>query len=363
MAAATGTDTRAGVAVAVLRAAVGGAPAAVIELTTVADDEAVFHIDGEAVVHRGLQPATGYELHGMAFETLPRPPGLRLATVATVNDVHFGETECGVLEGLAVGPVLRSPAGDPPYPDTMNAAAVAEITSLGPDAVVAKGDLTASGSVAEFEAFLACYEPVFGDRLHYVRGNHDGYNGQSFAADHAPFAVTLPGVTLAVLDTVVPGRSSGQVSAAQLDWLDALGAAADRPVLVFGHHHVWVPGSADRPPGYFGINPDDSERLVEVVARRPTLVAYLAGHTHRNRVRRCATTGEVPFVEVACVKDFPGTWAEYRVFEGGILQVHRRISSPAALAWSEKARALFGGLYPAYAFGRLDERCLPIWPR
>ena len=36
------------------------------------------------------------------------------------------------------------------------------------------------------------------------------------------------------------------------------------------------------------------------------------------------------------MKDFPGSWAEYRVFEGGILQVHRRLSSSAALAWSEK---------------------------
>ncbi|MEO6120551.1 MAG: metallophosphoesterase [Acidimicrobiales bacterium] len=352
---------------AVLGSVVGGRAErrpgrSVIELTTVADDEAVFHIDGEAVSHGDLQPATEYVFHGETFTTLPRPPGRRLATVATVNDVHFGETECGVLEGLAVGPVLRSGPDEVPYPDVMNAAAVVEIATARPDAVVAKGDLTSSGSVQEFEAFLACYGPAFGDRLHYVRGNHDGYNGQSFA-DHAPFSVTLPGVILAVLDTVIPGRSAGQVSAAQIDWLDTLGAQADRPVMVFGHHHLWVPGSPSRPPGYFGINPDDSERLVDVVVRRSALVAYLAGHTHRNRVRRCPATGDTPFVEVACVKDFPGSWAEYRVFEGGILQVHRRISSPSALAWSEQARALFGGLYPSYAFGRLDERCFPIWPR
>ena len=91
-----------------------------------------------------------------------------------------------------------------------------------------------------------------------------------------------------------------------------------------------------------------------------TLVGYFAGHTHRNRVRRFAATGEVPWVEVASVKDFPGSWAEYRVFDGGILQIHRRISSPAALDWSERTRALFGGLYPSYAFGRLEDRCFPI---
>ncbi|MGH9164104.1 MAG: metallophosphoesterase family protein [Acidimicrobiales bacterium] len=330
------------------------------ELTTVADDEAVFHIDGEAVRHTGLEPDTDYQRHGVAFRTLPRPPGARLATVATVNDVHFGETECGVLEGLAVGPVLRSEPGQAPYPDTMNAAAVAEISAIRPDAVVAKGDLTSKGSTAEFEAFLACYGPAFGDRLHYVRGNHDAYGGQRLAADHAPFSVELPGVTLAVMDTVVDGRSGGQVSAGQLEWLDELGARADRPVLVIGHHHVWMASTANRPMEHFGIKPDDSEALAAVVARRPALVAYLSGHTHRNRVRRNPATGEVPWIEVACVKDFPGSWAEYRIFEGGILQVHRRLSSPEALAWSERTRVMFAGLYQAYAFGRLSDRCLPI---
>jgi hypothetical protein len=71
----------------------------------------------------------------------------------------------------------------------------------------------------------------------------------------------------------------------------------------------------------------------------------------------------VPTVEVGCVKDFPGTWAEYRVFEGGILQVVHRISAPDALAWSERCRGLyadFGLDYAAYALGRLEDRCFPI---
>ena len=168
-------------------------------------------------------------------------------------------------------------------------------------------------------------------------GNHDAYYGETFAAD-APVEVELPGVALAVLDTVDPDRTRpGQVSAEQLEWLDELGAPS-RPA-----------GAGLRPPPrveprarhtapttYFGINPDDSEALVEVFARRPALVGYFAGHTHRNRVRRFPATGDVPWVEVACVKDFPGAWAEYRVFEGGILQVHRRISAPEALAWTEQ---------------------------
>ena len=68
----------------------------------------------------------------------------------------------------------------------------------------------------------------------------------------------------------------------------------------------------------------------------------------------------VPSVEVGCVKDFPGTWAEYRVYEGGVMQVVHRISSPEALSWSDRCRVIysdFGIDYETYALGSLAERC------
>jgi 3',5'-cyclic AMP phosphodiesterase CpdA len=287
--------------------------------------------------------------------TLPRPPGKLLSVVATVNDVHFGETECGLIEELDVGPVLSVEPGERPYPETMNEAAIEEIRHLDPVAVVAKGDLTTHGSGAEYQAFLDRYSGAFGERLHHVRGNHDAKD-ETFA-DTAVQEVTLAGATLAILDTSIPHRSSGRVTAEQLDWLDELGGRADRPVIVFGHHHPWDPASAQRPDDYFGINPDDSERLIAVLARHPVVAGYFAGHTHRNRVRYFAEIPDVPIVEVASVKDFPGSWAEYRIFEGGILQIHRRISSRQALDWTDRTRAMFHGLYAEYSFGTLADRC------
>jgi 3',5'-cyclic-AMP phosphodiesterase len=326
-----------------------------LELTTVADDEAVL-FDGMRVVRlEGLSPDTSYEHEGVEFRTLTRPGGELLAVVATVNDLHFGEVECGRIDGLDIGPVLTAEAGADPYPEVMNRAAAAEIAEREPDAVVAKGDLTSGGTRAEYQAFLDCYQTPFGDRLYWVGGNHDGRLGPRPSIE-----INLPGVTLAVLDTMIPGSASGQVTEDQLEWLDELGARADRPVLVFGHHHAFDPASHTRPATYFGIKPDDSDRLIEVVARRPRLVGYFAGHTHRNRACRFEATGGVPWVEVACVKDFPGTWAEYRVYEGGILQVSRRIARPDALAWSERCRSMLAGLYPLYAFGDLPDRCFPI---
>ena len=83
---------------------------------------------------------------------------------------------------------------------------------------------------------------------------------------------------------------------------------------------------ASAAPDYFGIDPDASDALTAVMLRRPAIVAYTAGHTHRHRVRLAG--GVIPSIEVGCVKDFPGTWAEYRVHDGGILQVVHRISTP-----------------------------------
>ena len=331
------------------------------ELTTIADDEAVFFDGADILRYDGLSPDTAYERHGTAFRTLPRP-GELLCRFATVNDAHFGELECGVLEGFDLGPVFSVADGAEPYPELMNRGAIAEMSAIEPAAVIAKGDLTTHGTVEEYEAFLAAYATAFGERLYHVRGNHDGYHGETFASE-APIVVDVPGVRLAILDTVIPLHTTGQVTAEQLDWLDSIAAESERPVLVFGHHHPWSPDSAHREAGYFGINPDDSERLVAVVARRSNILGYFAGHTHRNRVRQFRATGDVPWVEVACVKDFPGTWAEYRVFEGGILQIHRRISSADALAWTEQTREMFGGLYPSYAFGTLDDRCFAVLPR
>jgi len=328
------------------------------EVTTVGPDLAVVHAGTTVRRYEGLAPDTDHELDGVAVRTLPHPGGELLARFATVNDVHFGESRCGVVEGHedTVGPVFESAPGDDPYPLTMNRAVVAEIEALGVDAVFAKGDLTADGTDEQYRAFLDTYEAAFGDRLVHVRGNHDAYLGQTYAAWPLQRR-DLPGATVVLLDTSIPRRASGGVTDEQLAELDRIAADADRPVVVLGHHHAWDPASVERPDTYFGIHPDRSELLVELCARRPAIVGYAAGHTHRNRVRRFAPTGAMPWAEVACVKDFPGAWAEYRVYEGGVVQMVHRASSPAALDWTERTRQMFWGSYGEYAFGRLEDRC------
>ncbi|MGH9121476.1 MAG: metallophosphoesterase family protein, partial [Acidimicrobiales bacterium] len=291
------------------------------------------------------------------FTTMPRPPGQRLATVATVNDVHFGEVKCGQLEGLDLGPILQSEPDEDPYPWIMNRAAVAEISALSPDAVVAKGDLTSTGAPEEYDEFEACYRPTFGDRLHIVAGNHDVWGPRPAFASLRLQEVVVPGAVLAIIDTSEPGEIGGVMNADTLEWLDDLATRADRPVLVFGHHPCWEAGAADYWMGVeAALDQESTTGLAELIGRRKSILGYFAGHTHRNRVRHLPASGDVPLVEVACVKDYPGSWAEYRIFEGGVVQVHRRLSSPEALSWSERCREMFSGLYPSYAFGALEDR-------
>lgn len=135
-----------------------------------------------------LVPATRYEHRGIAFTTLPRPAAPLHIRVATVNDVHFGETEPGRIGADDRGPIMRAAPGNKPYPELMNTAAVAELLDTDRQsplaAVIVKGDLTADGSAEQFGAFEECCHAAFGERLFAVRGNHDCVFGQSdFAGD------------------------------------------------------------------------------------------------------------------------------------------------------------------------------------
>lgn len=329
-----------------------------LELTTIGPDFAVFHAGLE--VHRvdGLAAGSRHEILGHEFKTLPRN-GELLCRFATVNDVHLGETECGIIDGLDIGPVLGRGPDEEPHPELMSRCAIAEMSAIDPAVVLVKGDLTSDGTVEQYERFLSLYEPAFGGGLVHVRGNHESYGGGDLDAIPTQ-EVVLPGVHIALIDTSAAGRAGGELRSEQLEWLDDLADRADRPVLVFGHHHPWSPDSRQRPTAYFGIEPASSERLVAVVARHPNIHGYFCGHTHRNRMRWFTETGAFPWVEVSAVKDFPGVWAEYQVYEGAILQIVHRISDPEALSWTEQTRHMFAGTYGSYSLGSLGERCFDI---
>ena len=105
--------------------------------------------------------------------------------------------------------------------------------------------------------------------------------------------VDLPGVTLAVLDTTDPGNDAGPGRRPTSS--SGSTSSPPRPTGRCSCSATTTCGAPTRSSGrddYFGINPDDSDALVDVVARRPGILGYFAGHTHRNRVRRFSRTGD-----------------------------------------------------------------------
>ena len=299
-----------------------------------------------------LQPSTSYIDGELDFETGP-DLGELLSVVVTMNDVHFGELECGKVNGATEG-VLSVDPGTTPYPERMNRSACADAIALHPDAVIVKGDLTSFGTMEEFGQFLECYEGAFGSRLTYVRGNHDSFPGLDYASWPLQL-VDVPGLRVVLLDTSRRGEVGGFLDDGQLTALDEAAASTESTVIVMGHHPIVLKNVPS--DGHRNLNPSDSQLLLDAMLRHENVVAYAAGHTHR--CRKIDVDG-IAMIEVAAVKDFPGAFAEYQVYEHGIVQLIHRASARDAVEWAERTREMFAGLYGPYAMGTLADRSFTL---
>jgi hypothetical protein len=164
-----------------------------------------------------------------------------------------------------------------------------------PDAVVVTGDLTDCGLVEEYRV-LAEQLARLPMPVHLILGNHDRRDTfravfgdtEGAAPGFTGFDVTVAGVRLIGLDTVVPGAAFGILCDVRLDDLEArLAARPDVPTLIAMHH----------PPVACGIGHMDrialmegAERFAEIVARHPNIERVLAGHHHRPIQSRFAGT-------------------------------------------------------------------------
>ena len=176
-----------------------------MELTTVADDEAVLH-DGTArsAATTGLAPDT--DVRARRASSSARSPRRR----ASASPRSPRSTTCTSARPSAASsrasrrPDLHDGAGREPYPEVMNRGAIAEIAALDPDVVVVKGDLTSDGHPGRVRRFLDCYGPRSATGCIHVRGNHDAYHGEVVRRPTPPVGRRCPASRLAVLDTVDP---------------------------------------------------------------------------------------------------------------------------------------------------------------
>lgn len=161
-----------------------------------------------------------------------------------------------------------------------------------PDVVVISGDLVDFGRADEY-AVLAPVLAELAMPFYLVPGNHDDRE-QMLAAFAGQSCLPVTGgtldwveedwpVRLIGLDSTVPGAHGGQLSDAQLEWLDQrLGERRDTPTVLILHHPPFITGIGhmDREPFANGA------AFERVVARHPQVERLLCGHLHRPIQRR-----------------------------------------------------------------------------
>lgn len=324
----------------------------------------------------GAEPTPRDRYFPESVRTLPRPEAAQVGSFATLNDLHFGEMQFGGVlndgfenEGESSEfPRVRASDTEVPYWQFMNEDAVDDINALGVDLTIIKGDIADRGRPEQFEAarrtfagFKAPHHAFLGNHDYYGRNQGIEVDGYSLLGQpSAPRTLELGGWHLLLLETVEPGEHHGVFSEERRRWLeDTLADSIDArtPALLFMHHQPVPPEHSHRYPNRIGLKPAHSLGFFDIVGGHPQVKGVLIGHTHRNRVRRYAASGEVPFVEVNCTKDYPGGFAHYRLFEdGSFRQEVRRTSSERALAHSTRCRDLFGGGYRDFALGSLQTR-------
>jgi hypothetical protein len=322
-----------------------------------------------------LQPGTTYDvlLSGSGWPrrrvatitTLPPPPGRLLSRFATISDCHIGERSIGLLR-LFRDPEPRPP-GLPPYPERCARAAITEAEAWGAEILVAKGDLTYEGEPEEvYDAARVLgtatipVEVILGN--HDVRGSADTagiLSARGLPTTVRPRARDLSGVRLVLGHSPLPHRHAGAITPPDARELARLAGEARGPVVVALHHPPsrW-PVQTHYPPSIVW---RDTTRLVDALAAANPATLIVAGHTHRNR--RYPVRG-LTVSEVASTKDYPGVWAGYSVYEGGIRQVVYRVAEPNAIAWTELTRRALGGIWGRWSPGRLSDRCWTLeWPQ
>lgn len=330
---------------------------------------------GAAVV-RGLSPATTYEVLASAtgvprflagyVTTLPVPAGKLLSQLATVSDPHIGEEHFGVL-GRIWDPRAFEPGAEP-YPTRCLRAALDEALAWGAELVVCKGDLTRVATAAELRdaARLLSSLPV---PVEAVLGNHDNALGvdmrsvlerNGLVVPWGPWARDLPGLRVVLANTPHgdPRYHRGQLPAEVSRRVASLAGATPGPAMVVLHH----PPELHAYPRVYppGIPLAESRALLDALVEANPRAVLSCGHRHRNRRYRY---GPLVVAETGSTKDYPGGWAGYKVYEGGIVQVVRRTMRPDVISWTEATRRAVNGQWGRWSPGRLGDRCWALsWP-
>ena len=340
----------------------GGAGTAVLDSLTPSSDVVV-----------QLRCEDGSQLE-RRFRTAERPAGAELFRFATLSDLHLGRGE-QQYRGPLAHPVEDDTAApqesarpvathhdDRPF--RCARAALDEALAWGAQLIVIKGDVCEESydGTWDLAADLLRDLPV---PLLMLPGNHDTGGERHFEPEHGAAErglhvtrgvdhLDVPGLRIVLVDSTLPGNGWGDV-ARHADEAAALAGDAPAGVFLATHHQA----QRFRVPLYWphGIPGPNARRFARAVVAANPAAVMSSGHTHRNRRRSVAG---LTWSEVAATNHYPGTWAGYRVFDGGLHQSVRRIAEPSTLEWSERTRRMLGGTWALWSTGSLSDRSFTV---
>jgi hypothetical protein len=230
----------------------------------------------------------------------------------------------------------------------------------GPDAVLFTGDLVDFGLPEEYDNLARLLSPLTMP-FFLMPGNHDDpevmrakFPAHAYLRQRAgklDYAIDELALRIVALDSTVPKKPHGGLTAEQLAWLDAtLGAAPAKPTVVALHH----------PPFWTGIGHMDVQLLKDpapleaIISRHPQVERVMCGHLHRDIARRfggtIAATCPSPSHQVAL--DLADDAASRFVMEPPGFQLHLWREG-VGLVSHTAAIGEFAGPYPFYEGGKL----------
>lgn len=314
----------------------------------------------------GLHPGTAYEItvevagtqHRCSARTLSPPPGAELYRFATISDMHLGSDHFGASKRM----IDRSSHADP---FALRSASDAILAALawGAQHLVIKGDAAHHGQLADFDLLGQLVDRHASVPMSLLPGNHDtdgreaglptSVGQRELRYEQHVSHLDVPGLRIVLGNTTITGQGPGTLKDVGEDLLTSASEGTAAGVFLAVHQQL----QTNDPNRYWppGISRAESESFLDRLDRDRPGAVVTSGHTHRNRSRH---HGSVLVTEVAATHHWPGVWAGYVVYEGGIRQVVRRIVGSDIIEWHEYSKNAVGSLWGRYAPGRLSQRCL-----
>lgn len=311
---------------------------------------------------QGLEPGTtyhyrlstleppGHDEHSPgSFTTLELPDGDVLFTFATMNDIHVGVGDVGLIFGSGAEGMSWPDPSNPHWLFTIESA-VEGINQVGVDFVIVKGDLTSGFTLEEFQR---ARELLDGLTVPYypIRGNHDriGANpedyylrifGDLLPEGTADFSFERSGVKFIGLDSSNLQTGEPELSTEQIAFLDSeMRSSGSAPVMVFLHHPV-----TRQATGLFALTQQDREAFCGAAGGYDNLVGIFCGHSHRDFISHEDALGSAPCVETASTLHYPSGYNIVRVYSNGYVHTCHALHCPECLEWTFMTRDLYGGL-------------------